>query len=481
VPDTYLSVMPRPRPRPDSAVLAAAWGKRANPDTRNWARRQVEKIRGWWSSGALVIPPWVDNFTQETQEIRDAYHPMLAEPMVKAAHLSGIASVQALDCSVIPADQDDERHRQAASAFKWVLSQVGAGNKGGRSMGPALIAEEVLRPAKVNGWSLAELVSPEGGQVCRWPGPAQGKEYWRDIKSRDVRRLALRLDAYKNVEAVRSFVGGEEWTGRDLESFVIFSHWPLYCSPGGMSDFRAGYRAAWVKNVAMRLRALGLDRWTHGHLVATAATDEQKAALAGALEDARADGFTVLPPGATFTAIQLAAGSDDVYANAIRDLDRELLIAVSWSHLPIQEGQTTGGRGDTSVQQGTAELGAWADAAKLGAVVTGQMCRPWYERNFSDIEPATVVWGSVNEQAMIAAAQLDKLLLDNGMKLSSKDRHKFFNRVGPEDAVDTLGGQGPQQGGQPPQPPGAPPAPFAEAGTPAAPFAAAPPPGWDEG
>src|SRR5215831_8296054 len=192
--------------------------------------------------------------------------------MVKAGHLTKAASVQALDCSVIPADPDDERQRQAAAAFKWVLEQIGQGNKGGRSCGPALIADEVLRPAMIAGWSLSELVGPE---ICRWKGPAFGKEFWRDLKGKDTRRLALRLDGYKNVVGVRSFTqAGLVWEGADLQSFVVFAHWPLYCSPSGMSDFRAVYRAVWVKNVAMRLRSLGLDRWTHPYLKGAAATQE---------------------------------------------------------------------------------------------------------------------------------------------------------------------------------------------------------------
>jgi hypothetical protein len=456
------SIIPRlgpGRPNPEWAAWAARRRGAYSPDTKSWARRTVEKIRSAWGAGRLQLVPWIDNYTEETPEIRDVYHRLLSEPMVKAGYGSKVWAVAALDCNVVPAEPDDPRHKQAATAFKWVLSQVGMGSKNGRPVGTQLIAWEVLSGACINGWSLCELVA--GGVARR--GPAAGKEYWRDIKAKDTRRLSPIVDEFKNVVAIRSWLAGARtWEGADLDSFVTYAHWPLYCSPNGMSDFRAVYRACAIKDAAMRLRALGLDRWTHPYLKATAATDEQKAALAEAMEDARGDGFVILPPGALVEAVQLATSSDDVFHNAIQDLDREILIGISWSHLPLQEGQTTGGRGDTEVQQGTAELGQWALASVLGGVVTGQMAIPWYERNYGDIEPGTVVWGAVNEKALLLSAQVDDALLKQGHVLSRSERARYYGRAAPKDRADALAAPG--QGPRPPpgQPPGGAPAPFAE-------------------
>jgi hypothetical protein len=460
VPNT-LAVIPRPQPRPDSAALAAAWGlTRPGDVARAWARRQVEKIRVAWGAGRLQFPPFWDNYTEETPEIREAYLPMLREPMVKAPYSLSVAGVAALECQVIPARPDDERHKQAAAAFKAVLSRVGRGNKNGRACGTRLVASEILSGARIAGWSLCELVPAPA--PYRWDGPARGKEYWLDIKSKDTRRLTPLVDEFKNVVAVRSFAAGARtWEGRDLDSFVTYAHWPLYCSPTGTSDFRAVYRACWIKNVAWQLRAVGFDRFTHPYFQATYGDITQKAAIEEALQDARSEGYIVLPPGATATAVDLAMKSDEIFHSGIQDLDREILIGISWSHLPIQEGQTQGGRGDTKVQQATADLKLYDDAASLAGVVQGQMADPWYERNFADVEPGTVVWGAVQEKDLKVEADVDDVFVNRlGGKLSLQEAYKRYGRTPPKGPDDVLGGAPkppPGQGGPPgfpPQPPG---------------------------
>jgi hypothetical protein len=310
-------------------------------------------------------------------------------------------------------------------------------------------------------------------------GPAAGKEFWTDFKAKDTRRLALRTDEFKNVTAVKNlYSGGVEYEGPQLDSFVIYAHWPLYRSPHGMSDFRAVIRACWIKDVAMKLRALGLDRYTHPYLKATLADPAQRQEMYDALQEARGEGFVIAPPGVLIDAISLAVGSDAVFKSAIEDLNQEILIGLTWSHLVFKEGQQGGVRGDTQVQKGTNELCQWALAATLTGVATGQIVRRWYDRNYPDIEPASAAWGNVNEQALLASANLDDVLTNKlKMPLSMKERRTYYGRPAPADDADKLGGdQG--QGGQPPgQPPPAPPAAFSEAGSAALPFPT-PPPGW---
>jgi hypothetical protein len=448
------------RPNPEWTAWALARRGQQPAEVKNFARRVVEKIRTAWGSGRLQLPPFWDNYTEETPEIREAYLPMLREPMVKAPYSLSVAGVAALECQVIPARPDDERHKQAAAAFKAVLSRVGRGNKNGRACGTRLVASEILSGARIAGWSLCELVPAPA--PYRWDGPARGKEYWLDIKSKDTRRLTPLVDEFKNVVAVRSFAAGAQtWEGRQLDSFVTYAHWPLYCSPTGTSDFRAVYRACWIKNVAWQLRAVGFDRFTHPYFQATYGDITQKAAIEEALQDARSEGYIVLPPGATATAVDLAMKSDEIFHSGIQDLDREILIGISWSHLPIQEGQTQGGRGDTKVQQATADLKLYDDAASLAGVVQGQMADPWYERNFADVEPGTVVWGAVQEKDLKVEADVDDVFVNKlGGKLSLQEAYKRYGRTPPRGPDDVLGGAPkppPGQGVPPGFPPRTPP------------------------
>lgn len=482
------------RANPTATLAWNAWAqqRRVNAaystEAYRYARQAVEKIRAAVTSGALAIPPFVDNFTKETPEIREAYHSLLADPMVKAAHLKKVASVSGQGCSVIPADPDAARDVAAAKAFQQVLNTVGVsepGYKNVRATGPKLIAEEILAGKLINGWSLCEMVKGDG-VLTR--GPAAGREWWCDFKSKDTRKLTPVIDEFKNVIGVRSFHNaGIIYEGADLDSFVIVAHWPLYCSPGGMSDFRAAYRATWVKDVAMRLRAVGLDRWTMPFLKGTAASEERRAALHDVLEEARGEGFVALSPGDAVEAISLSAGSDAVFASAIQDLNQEILVGITWSHLPHQQGQRGAGgggelRGDSQVQQQTADAAVTAETTLLNAVVTAQMARPWYARNFADIEPGSVVYGKANEKDRVQRSALYKDAQERGVPLSKKQYQREMGFEQPADEADTLA---PAKGGAPGQQPGQPaPAqpdgqgdtavPFAEAGKPAVPF------GWDQ-
>jgi phage gp29-like protein len=243
--------------------------------------------------------------------------------------------------------------------------------------------------------------------------------------------------------------------------------------------------------VASDLRMLRLDRFKGPFLKGTYSDESKKESLEAALDNARADGWMTMPPGMMVDAIDLSMGDTSEFKDAIADFEREMLVGMLGAHLMMMEGESGSPRGDTSVHKQTSELFDWHLSAVVGDVVTSQMAPPWYARNFADLPPCSVTWGSISDQDMMARAQLYEQLQKIGLKLSEKAAHQEFAvsiPAAPDDVLKPGGaGGGPDQGGPgggPGQPPGSPPAfpppdaTFSEAGKPSVPFALTPPPGW---
>jgi hypothetical protein len=107
-------------------------------------------------------------------------------------------------------------------------------------------------------------------------------------------------------------------------------------------------------------------------------------------------------------------------------------------------------------------------AAVVGDVVTSQMAPAWYARNFADLPPCSVTWGSISDQDMMARAQLYEQLQKIGVEMSKKAAQSEFAVSAPAAPDDVLkpggAGGGPDQGGPggpggggaPGQPPGTP-------------------------
>jgi hypothetical protein len=439
----------------------------ASPDAKGWARRTVEKIRTAYLAGRFHLLPWLDVLTEETAEIRGHYRVMMREPVLQAAVKGQVLSVAAQEVQVHSdeaEDPDDPRQVAIRKAVKYALSKVHSGHLSlPLSTGPRHIAWSILSGALIDGWSLCEQTYKSQPER---KGPCAGKLLWESFKSKDVQHLQLVTDRFWNVEGIRAprFNPGAVFTGEDLQSFVIYSHHPLFANPIGMSAFRSAYRAFWIKDTAWKLRSLHLDKFTTPALKGTYATLDQKAALEEAMEEFRGATWISVPAGSLVDALDVSGKGTAEYKSAIADCDQEMLTAVCGAYLHMMTSQTPNARGDSEVQKETTELFQWALSASLGDVVTTQMVRPWVLLNYHDVEPPTVTWGAVSEAAMEARARVDKMLQDLGMELSEKEARTYYGRqmpAGPDDVLKPKGqGGAPPPGGggglagSPPGPPG---------------------------
>jgi hypothetical protein len=285
-------------------------------DVYQWARGVVEKVRVAAQGGRLRFLPWYDPYTDETPEIRREYPKMLVEPTVKAAFQTKILSVVSLPVQFNPPDDDDPRQQEAADFCRWTFKHLEGGT-------PAA-GWDILSGAVVKGHSLCEKVWP----VDPLPsGRFRGKRPIVAIKAKDTDFLQPLVDAYRNVEAIRGygFNAGRTWP---VDTFVRFSYLDLYRNPGGMSDFRAAYRAYWQKHTAWQLWGLNLGSNTGPFIVGRYGDVSQKAALDAALEEARGHTWLSIPMNAAVEVIHLAAGEQAAFDAMIDKADKEMLIAI---------------------------------------------------------------------------------------------------------------------------------------------------------
>jgi hypothetical protein len=396
------------------------------PDEPDRAKLLTDKILATLATGRLRFLPYTDPHTQETAEMRRAYRRMLKEPAIKAPLLDKVFAVASLDLQVNPAVEDDERQKEKADFAKDLI----VGCPGGLR----LIAERVLLPALIEGYSVCE---PD------WQLATRGKWRWKytlaDLYSPDSDWYTLEVDDRNRIRAVTSRFTNEVWAPSE---FVIFRHLSIFDSPMGMSDLRAAYRAYWLKDTAWKLRAIGLERFTLPMVKATydANAKAHKSAIEDAVKNARAMGYILLPEGATVEAMELATKSQSDFKAAIEDLDKECYTAIAGAYLQAMQGNVPDGRGNSKVHQTTAELRTWylrtclADCINQSLIPRGIDLN--YQDDFEDYPKCTLE--GINEADYKPALEIDDGLSKLGLELSKKELYKKYGRQAPIDGSDAL-------------------------------------------
>jgi hypothetical protein len=440
---------PPRRPPPGPPVPAVAAAPAVSPEALNWGRRVVEKVRSAAFGGQLRFLPLLDWRTGETPEIRNAYRQMQRDSTIKAALLSKVHAVQALEPQAHAEDPDDPRQQENAEFTAYALRQMDGGTMG--------LCWELLWHGLLDGNAVCEKVWRPGPVASgRW----RGKRVWQQVKAKEF--LFPKVDEFNNV---RCYYGGAYNAGHEFPpgDFVAWAHLPMFGSPMGTSDLRASYRAYYLKDVIWQMRGLHLDKYTGPYLKGTYTDEEKRPALEAALENARSGTWISVPTGQLVEAMSLATGGTADYESALQDCDREMLIGVTFAYLQVLEGKTPDGRGDTSVHKDVSELPVWLLGAVMGQVVTEHMARELTELNYAGIPPATVTWGTVSEGAIKQRLDNDTALQKLGFKLSAKETARYCGRSEATDPADILkptpAPAPPGMPGQPPPgPPGTPPA-----------------------
>jgi Protein of unknown function (DUF935) len=443
-----------------SRLWTGARGRAAALFSRSRGDLSLEKVRG--AVGGLGILHYLarsDGATEETPEIRAEYRRMLRDETVKAALLGKVDEVAALDWQLHAARPHDPRSRRVADFCGWNCERSDTGKPG--------LIHSLLLHGLIEGNSICEKVWDL--DPVRW-GEWEGKYRIRALKAKPPAMAQLAVDTYLNVVAIR---GGGWNAGRlyDPTDFVIFSNCPLWENPQGMSDLRAAYRAYLIKDVAWKLRAIYLEKYSAGGMMkGKYARNELKAALVAALEDAKAGTYVALPDGTDVDLLNLATRGTADFEAALHDLDKAILVGITGAFLQATEGTVSQGRGSSKVHKRTSDVGKWKLAAAAALLLSTQLFPDLTRVNFgADEEPPWLTLGAVDDEEMQPALAIDRGLWEMGLGLSKKELYHRYARSEPHDDEDLLAA--PPQA--PPGPGGAPPRlPFAEetpaAGVPAA-------------
>jgi|SRR5579859_4996799 len=400
--------------RPDPQVQAE----------RAWLGEQIKSYQIAYNR----LSPFTENLTGETQAIRDAYRQMLKEPTVKAAITTKIFAVASLDLSVKPASRNQVDKDIADFNKDNIVKSRG---------GIRHVVESMLWGALLDGYSVSEKVK-DIAQRGRW----RGKIVLKRLKAKDAQnnRLQIVVDQFKNVTRVRANQAnaGKEFNPND---FVVFTYLSLFENPLGMSDMRAVYRASTLKEAAIKLRMIFLDKFTGPYLVGHYAVDSVRTYLETALKQARQSGYITLPQGSDVQVVDLATRGTADFKSAIDDFDKEILMGLQAASLHMLEGQTPGGRGDTEVHKSTAELFTWYLASLVCDAINEQIIPDFTDMNFAgkpELPMATL--GGVDAAEILQELAIYEKLHNIGVPLSLEEIYERAQRTLPKSPEDTLAG-----------------------------------------
>jgi hypothetical protein len=393
------------------------------------------------------VPPYtgpldLDDHGRETAEMRRAYRDFhRSEPAIRSAIDGKAAAVAALDVSVIPEDKDSPADRAAAEFVDWTVRRSRDGWDG--------LILTVLRPALIDGFSIAEKVLRGVDDSQRW----RGFHGLRHVKGRDTQHLMLRMDAYRNVLGVVSTVRGLRTF--DPAKVILFTHAEMFDSPFGQSDLRAAYRSAALIADAYKMWHIALRLYSQPYAHGKVSHPGTRPQMESALKSLRASGWAVTPKEDEIALLNLASATGyDAFERKVRILREDIFLAVRGAYTPFMQSNAGAGesRGDASVSQGAGsdpveELLARAVARCLTRELVPDLVRA----NFGPgVGLPSVALGGVNWGEMRTRLEIIERAKRLSLSVSAKWAHDVLQIPPATGPKDELGGGPTQPGGSPP-------------------------------
>ena len=415
---------------------------------RSEAGAVVRREKAAGEPRGVVLPnflPWIDNYDDETPEMRRTYRKMLADPNIKSAVLGKILGVANLKLQIHPAKKKEPRAVEHADFVRWVLTKRLQGGIVG-------LVWSVLSGGLVDGYSVSEKVfrpQDRGQYAGKWPLVA--------LKAKDVDNdLVLLTDEFKNVVGLLGvrYNGGQTFAPAD---FVIYSHLGFYGKPTGQSDLRAVYSRYWMLDTVLKLRAICLEKRAIPILIGEYADASQQPALERALALAKSQFWIALPKDCKVEAVSVAGQAESDFKSAIADLKHDIFLGIEGAILQSLEGTVTDGAGNSQVHKSKADLLRWHLSEVVCSLLNDHdtgLIRDVIDLNYvaDDYPYATMDAVDVNELAQ--EITVDQGLHELGLGLSKEELYERYGRTEPNGPDDTLPGAQPQAPGGSPASPG---------------------------
>lgn len=385
---------------------------------KRWISLTLQQMSGKPIMNELIISQVMDRlrFNQyvdpkegETPQMRNSYRSLVTEPTVKSCFDTLMVGVSGSELDVPPVDKNNPRDREVADFCKDLTKEC----KGG----PLAILQATIGNGLVEGYSLAEP-KWEVRDRGRW----EGKIMLDEVKPKPTDDYWFEVDKFWNITGVRSRLEQKLYP---VENFIYWRNQQGYTpSPHGTSLLKACYRSAWMLDTVWKLRGIGLERYTLPVIIGKYPdTDNKvKASMSEAVKRLKANGYGLIPQGASIEALQMAQRGGTDFADSIKDLKEDVCISMMGGSLQTLQGYTPGGRGSSQVHQGVVDGRIWMYGAAFCELLHRQLYTRAVRANYgADCPVPWPVLGGLNDDEVRKSIELDQLLQSMNFPVSLKD------------------------------------------------------------
>jgi hypothetical protein len=359
------------------------------------------------------------------------YDEMMREPVVKAAIRNRIFKVMTCAWDLRPAGYDRRRAMKPddprVQATDFVRSQL----ENPEDRWPKLLFD--LTESLRRGFAIIEKVY---GVIE--DGPWAGKIGLAGLKSKDTQDWDFDCDEFLNVKNLKQQVLGT-WYDRDKSKFIVMSWLPQFENPLGQSEFRAAYRAFWLKDTVHKFRAIYLESLAKGKQKVTYQADQGADGLkkAKSLLDLLQNSIGMaIPSDLQVEIVEMAVAPDAAFQNALEGYDKEIVIGLEGAVLQMLEGSNTGAFRATETHRATSEPWTEVVAVFLKAAIQRDLVADLVRANFAGVEPPKLYFRWAGEDQDAHSQVLDRLQ-KMGLKIPAWYLYEQFDvpRPEPEDEV----------------------------------------------
>jgi len=380
-----------------------------------------------------IKPYFADDLLRTKGCSLKVYRDMMRDPAVKAGVYNRVFPVMATDWDVRPANYDARRRSEeddpdveAAEFVRWNLARLP------RAGTMQLFFD--LSQALVDGFAVVEIVLEA---VTR--GQWVGKVGLKALKAKDVETWDFDVDSFLNVQGLKQQVLGK-WEPRERERFIVFSWLPRFSSPLGQSEFRAAYRAFWLKDTAWKFRAIYAETIAKGRRKVTYPAEQGEAGRKNAeklLERLQESlGFAV-PSDLSMELLEMTLAPQAVFESLIADCDKEIILGLTGATLQVLEGAETGAFRATETHRKTSHPWVYVFGKFLAAAIQEDLVAPLHALNFALEEAPLFYWRWVDEGRQGESETLERFQR-MGLKIPAWYVREKFDVPAPEEDDEIL-------------------------------------------